>query len=442
MSGIFGFIGKGRAFDEVRTGLENLSHRGQESWGIVCGQRDGSFVEARGMGSIFQTSFENRSYFSNAAIGEVRYPTSGEASERNSQPIVGTFRKEKIALTHNGHIPRYRELMEELGGLFQTETDSEVILHMIARSEGTDLIEKMEKALGTLGKQAAFSIIILHDGKLIAARDPFGFRPLSLARRGEEDDYAWAVASETCAFHGDFEWIGDVEPGEMVILDGETVQKIPFASPDPHPCIVECLDYASPASRVFSRSCYELREKIGRQMAQTETEKADIVVPIPRAAIAAALGFHDATGIPLKVAISTVGEIGRVFIISKEKDRFSQAEKKFQINEELVNGKEVFLIDSLLVRGSTAMVLIPKLREAGATKIHMRLTAPPPRFACLMGMAMAKPGELLAVNRTDEQLIKLLNVDSFRYLTIQELKELVGIEFCDACFTGKYPFSV
>ena len=442
MGGIFGFIGKGNAFDEVKTGLENLSHRGQESWGIVSGQRDGSFSELRGMGSIFQYSSPSRSYFSSVAIGEVRYPTSGEASLRNSQPIVGSFKKEKIAITHNGHIPRYKELMEELGGLFQTETDSEVILHMIARMEGEDFIEKMEKTLSVLGKQAAFSIIILHDGNLIAARDPYGFRPLSIARRGEEGDYAWAVASETCAFHGQFEWIGDVEPGQMVIVDGEGMRTVSFASPDPHPCIVECLDYASPASQVFSRSCYEFREKIGGQLAKTETEKADIIVPIPRAAIPAALGFHDATGIPFKVAISTVGEIGRVFIISKEKDRFDQAEKKFQINGELVKGKEVFLIDSLLVRGSTAMVLIPKLREAGATKIHMRLTAPPPRFPCLMGMAMAKPGELLAGNRTDEQLRKLIGADTFRYVKTGELRELMGAQFCDACFTGKYPFPI
>jgi amidophosphoribosyltransferase len=442
MGGIFGFIGKGNAFVEVRTGLENLSHRGQESWGIVAGQRDGSFSEARGMGSILLSPPPTKSYFGSVAIGEVRYPTAGEASERNSQPIVGSFKKEKIAVVHNGHIPKYRQLVEELGGLFQTETDTEVILQMIARMEGADLLEKMEKTLSFLGKQAAFSIIILHDGSLIAARDPFGFRPLSIARRGEEGDYAWAIASETCAFHGEFEWIGDVEPGQMVVIDGEDLRTIPFAAPDPHPCIVECLDYASPASQVFSKSSYELREQIGVRLAKTETQKADIIVPIPRAAIPAALGFHDTTGIPFKVAISTVSEIGRVFIISKEKDRFIQAEKKFQINGELVKGKEVFLIDSLLVRGSTAMVLIPKLREAGATKIHMRLTAPPPRFPCLMGMAMAKPGELLAGNRTDEQLQKLLNVDTFRYFTTEELRELVGTEFCDACFTGKYPFSV
>ncbi|MDD3847391.1 MAG: amidophosphoribosyltransferase [Syntrophorhabdaceae bacterium] len=442
MSGIFGFIGRGNAFVEVRSGLENLSHRGQESWGIVSGLRDGSFSEARGLGSVFQSPPLSRSYFGSVAIGQVRYPTAGETNVRNSQPIVGSFKKEKIAVVHNGHIPGYKRLVEELGGLFQTETDTEVILQKIARMEGADLLEKVEKTLRFLGRQAAFSVIILHNGSLIAARDPFGFRPLSIARRGEDGDYAWAIASETCAFHGQFEWIGDVEPGQMVVLDGKDIRHISFASPDPHPCIVECLDYASPASQVFSRSCYEFREKIGVKLAKTEAEKADIVVPIPRAAIPAGLGFHDTTGIPFKVAISTVGEIGRVFVISKEKDRFGQAEKKFQVNGELVKGKEVFLIDSLLVRGSTAMVLIPKLREAGATKIHMRLTAPPPRFPCLMGMAMAKPGELLAENRTDEQLRKLIGADTFRYLKTEELRELMGTQFCDACFTGEYPFSV
>ena len=228
----------------------------------------------------------------------------------------------------------------------------------------------------------------------------------------------------------------------MAIFNGEDVTTRSFAPPDPYPCIVECLDYASPASKVFSTNSYEFREKIGEKMAQLETEKADIVVPIPRAAIPAASGFHHATGIPFKMAIVAIGEIGRIFVISTEKDRYNQAERKFQINGELLKGKEVFLIDSLLVRGSTALVLIPKLREAGATKVHLRLTAPPPRFPCLMGMAMAKPGELLAKNRTDEQLKNLLGVDSFRYLTTTDLKDVAGRRFCDACFTGNYPFSV
>ncbi|HVN97131.1 MAG TPA: amidophosphoribosyltransferase [Syntrophorhabdaceae bacterium] len=442
MSGIFGFIGRGNGFVEVRAGLENLSHRGQESWGIVTGLKDGSFSEVRRLGSIFHSSPLNRSYFGSVAIGQVRYPTAGEATERNSQPIVGSFKKEKIALVHNGHIPHYRQLMEEIGGLFQTETDTEVILQMIARSEGADIIEKTEKTLSFLGRQAAFSIIMLHNGTLIAARDPFGFRPLSLARRGEDDDYSFAVASETCAFHGRFEWLGDVEPGHMVVMDGKSVNKFVFAAPNPHPCLVECLDYASPASHVFSRNTYEFREKVGARLAQSETEKADMIVPIPRAAIPAALGFHEVAGIPYRQAVSTVGEVGRVFIISKEKDRLDQAEKKFQINPDVVKGKTIFLVDSLLVRGSTAMVLIPKLREAGARQIHMRLTAPPPRYPCLMGMAMAKPGELLATNRTDEQLRKLIGVDTFRYLKTAELREVVGTQFCDACFTGEYPFSV
>ncbi|NLW34007.1 amidophosphoribosyltransferase [Syntrophorhabdus aromaticivorans] len=440
MSGIFGIIGKGNAFAEVRTGLENLSHRGQESWGIVSGLRDGSFSEVRRLGSVFQSPPLNRFYFGSVAIGHVRYPTAGETSERNSQPIVGRFRKDKIAVVHNGHIPKYKQLMEEMGGLFQTETDTEVILHMIARSQGSDFLDKVKKTLSLLGRQAAFSVIILHKGSLIAARDPFGFRPLSVARRGEEGDYAWAVASETCAFHGKFDCMGDVEPGEMVVIDGEEARTIPFASPDPHPCSVECLDYASVASQVFSKNNYKFREELGVALAKLEDQKADIIVPIPRAAIPAALGFHDATGIPYKEAISTVGEIGRIFIVSKEKERLEKIEKKFQINREVVKDKEVLLIDTLLVRGSTTMALIPKLREAGARKIHLRLTAPPPRFPCYMGMAMAKTGELLAINRTDEQLTKLIGADTFRYLKVEELRESAGVHFCDACFTGEYPF--
>jgi amidophosphoribosyltransferase len=442
MSGIFGFIGKGNAFVEVRTGLENLSHRGQESWGIVAGLKDGSFSEVRRLGSVFQSSPSNRLHFGSIAIGQVRYPTAGEASERNSQPIVGTFAKEKIAVVHNGHIPKYKQLMEEIGSLFQTETDTEVILQMIARKEGINLVEKTKKALTELSRQSAFSVIILHKGKLIAARDPFGFRPLSIARRGEEGDYEWAVASETCAFHDRFDGIGDVEPGQMVIMEGEQLRTMRFAEADPRPCILECLDYASPASQIFSRNVYEFREKIGAALLDGETERADVIIPIPRAAIPGALGLHGVSGIPYKEAVSTIGEIGRIFIISKEKERLEKAEKKFQLNREMIKGKEIFLIDTLLVRGSTAIILIPKLREAGATRIHLRLTAPPPRFPCFMGMAMAKPGELLATNRTDSQLRNLLGVDTFRYLTTETLRGLTGSHFCDACLSGKYPFPV
>jgi amidophosphoribosyltransferase len=442
MSGIFGFSGKGNAFVEVKAGLEKLSHRGQESWGIVSGLKDGSFTEARRTGSLFLSPPLSRLHFGSVAIGHVRYPTAGEASERNSQPIVGTFRKERIAVVHNGHIPHYKQLIEEIGSLFQTETDTEVILQMMAREKGSDPSESARRVLGQLSGKAAFSLIILNRGKLIAAKDPFGFRPLSVARRGEEGDYEWAVASETSAFHDRFDWMTDVAPGEMVTIEGDELQRMSFASADPRPCILECLDYASPAGRVFSTNVYEFREKAGAMLGKGETETADMIIPVPRAAVPAALGFHAVTGVPYKEVISTIGEIGRIFIISKEKERLEKAEKKFQVNREMVAGKDIFLIDTLLVRGSTALVLIPKLREAGAKKIHLRLTAPPPRFPCLMGMAMAKPGELIATNRTDEQIKALMGVDTFRYLATEDLKGLLHGRFCDACFSGNYPFPV
>jgi amidophosphoribosyltransferase len=443
MSGVFGFIGKGNAFAEVRSGLERLSHRGQESWGIISGHKDGSFSEVRRTGSIFRSAPTNRFYFgSSVAIGHVRYPTAGEASERNAQPIFGVFGKDRIAIVHNGHIPRYKQMIEELGGLYQTETDTEVILQMIARQDGPNLVEKTRSVLAKLSGKAAFSLIILHGGVLIAAKDPFGIRPLSIARRGEDEDFEWAVASETCAFHGSFDSVGDIAPGQMVVLNGQTMRSISFAEPSPRPCILECLDFASPASMVFSRNAYEFRESAGAALAKSETESADLIIPIPRAAVPAALGFHSVTAIPYKEAISTVGEIGRIFIVSKEKDRIEQAEKKFLINRDMVKGKTVFLVDSVLVRGSTATILIPKLRQAGATKIHLRLTAPPPRFPCQMGMAMTKPGELLGANRTDDELAHLLGVDSFRHLSVDDLRGLIGPQPCDACLSGMYPFPV
>jgi amidophosphoribosyltransferase len=228
----------------------------------------------------------------------------------------------------------------------------------------------------------------------------------------------------------------------MLVIDGEESKTVSLASPNPRPCILECLDYASPASQVFSINTYEFRENVGARLGKKESLKADMIVPVPRAAIPAALGFQGATGIPYREAISTVGEIGRIFIISKEKERLEKAEKKFLINRELLRDKEILLIDTILVRGSTALILIPKLRAAGVSKIHLRLTAPPPRFPCFMGMAMAKPGELLGTNRTDDQLKTLLGVDSFQYLRVEDLRELTGANFCDACLSGKYPFPV
>lgn len=442
MSGIFGFIGRGNAFLEVKTGLENLSHRGQESWGIVTGFKDGSFSEIRKTGSIFKMPAMGRLHFGSLAIGHVRYPTAGETSERNSQPVIGSYGKEKIAIVHNGHVPRYRQMMEKIGGLFQTDIDTEVILQMIVRTEEHNVVDKTINTLSRLSGEAAFSLIILHHGKLIVARDPFGFRPLSLGRRGEDGFYEWAIASETCAFGDRFDWMGDVEPGQLLVLDGEEVHTFAFAAPNPRPCILECLDYASPASHVFSQNVYEFREKVGARLAQGETEQADMVVPVPRAAVPGALGFHNVSGISFKEPISTVGEIGRIFIVSKEKDRLDKMEKKFQINRETLKGKDIMLIDTLLVRGSTAMILIPKLRAAGVRNIHFRLTAPPPRFPCFMGMAMAKPGELLATNRSDDDLKKLVGADTFRYLKAEELHSLAGKDFCDACLTGNYPFQV
>jgi amidophosphoribosyltransferase len=443
MSGIFGFIGKGNAFAEVRSGLERLSHRGQESWGITSGHKDGSFSEVRKLGSIFQWGPSSRLYFgSSIAIGHVRYPTAGEASERNAQPIFGVFGKDRIAIAHNGHIPRYKQMMEEVGGLYQTETDTEIILQMIAREAGENIVEKTQKVLTRLAGKAAFSLVILHGATLIAAKDRFGLRPLSIARRGEEEDYEWAVASETCAFHGSFDTVSDIGPGQMVVLNGQDVRTISLAEPSPRPCVLECLDFASPASMVFSKNVYEFRELAGAILGKTETESADLIVPIPRAAVPAALGFQSVTGVPYKEAISTVGEIGRIFIVSKERDRLEQAEKKFQINREVVRGKDVLLIDTILVRGSTTTVLIPKLKQAGAKKIHLRLTAPPPRFPCRMGMAMTKPGELIAANRTDDDVARLLGVDSFRHLTVEDLRELAGPRLCDACLSGSYPFPV
>ncbi|MCX8021368.1 MAG: amidophosphoribosyltransferase [Syntrophorhabdaceae bacterium] len=442
MSGIFGFSGRGNAFNEVRYGLENLSHRGQESWGITAGLKDGSFSEARKTGSIFLSPPPARPYFGSIAIGHVRYPTAGEASIRNSQPIIGSFGKDKISIAHNGHIPKYKALMERIGGLCQTDTDTEVILHMIAKAEGGDIVDKIRGVLTSLSLNAAFSLIIAFQGKLIAARDPFGFRPLSLARRGEEGYHEWAFASETCAFSTRFGFIKEIEPGEIYVLDGDEAYSITYAQKNPHFCLLECLDFASPASMIFSENVYSFREKTGEMLAEEEDAEGDTVIPIPRAAVPAALGFHNKLGIPYREAINTVGEIGRIFIVSKEKDRLEKAEKKFQINRELIKDKEVFLIDTVLVRGSTAMILIPKLREAGAKKIHMRLTSPPPKYPCFMGMAMAKPGELLSTGRTDEDLRRLLKVDTFRYLSIDKLKSISPHNYCDACFTGIYPFNI
>ncbi len=226
-----------------------------------------------------------------------------------------------------------------------------------------------------------------------------------MAQRGEEGIYEWAVASETCAFHDQFEWVGDVEPGQMLVIDGEEPKTLSFASPNPRPCILECLDYASPASQVFSINTYEFRERAGVRLGKSENQKADMIVPIPRAAIPAALGFQGATGMPYREAINTVGEIGRIFIISKEKDRLEKAEKKFLLNRDLLKGKEILLIDTILVRGSTALILIPKLRAAGVSKIHLRLTAPPHPLSLLYGYGHGQTGRAIG-NKSNRRTVE------------------------------------
>jgi amidophosphoribosyltransferase len=440
--GVCGVFGHAEAAKLAYLGLYALQHRGQESAGIVSS--DGTDLHMhKGMGlveEIFRAD-EMRNLPGTAAIGHTRYSTAGDTTLRNAQPIVIECNKGKLALAHNGNLTNANQLrrtLEHRGSIFQTTSDTEVVVHLVARGAARNLPGAIAEALNQV--EGAYSLLLLTRDELFAVRDPRGFRPLCLGRL----DGAWVVASETCAFDLiDAEYVRDVEPGEMLRISRAGLESIRFSAGKPHQfCIFEHVYFARPDSLVFGRPVNESRYMLGRFLARERPAVADIVVPVPDSGVPAAIGYAHESGIPFRMALIRNHYIGRTFIEPSQAIRDFGVKLKLNPVRRLMDGQRVVLVDDSIVRGTTSRKIVRMVREAGATEVHLRISCPPTISPCYYGVDTPTREELIASKHTVEQIRDFIGADSLGYLSLESLRRAVsddGGEFCTACYTGNYP---
>ncbi|WP_039937062.1 amidophosphoribosyltransferase [Leptospira terpstrae] len=441
---IYGIYNSKEAANFTYLGLYSMQHRGQESSGIVT--TDGSHLyRYANMGLVANifTQPKIKELIGDSAIGHNRYSTTGASFLRNAQPIRVESHLGPVALAHNGNLVNswdIRNRLERDGSIFQTTIDSEVIVHLMAKSHKTDLLEALCESLGQV--RGAYSLLVLTPRYLIAVRDPNGFRPLVMGKRS---DGSIVFASETCAFDiTDTEYVRDVEPGEMVVIDHTGVRSLyPFPKAKPSLCIFEYIYFARPDSYIFEESVYKVRKSLGRQLARVMPVEADVVIPVPDSANIAALGYSEESGIPYQSGLIRSHYIGRTFIEPDQKIRDFGAKIKYNVVKEVVNGKRVVIIDDSVMRGTTSRKIIKMIRNAGAKEIHFRVSAPPTVSPCYYGIDIPTHKELIASTHSIEEIQKYLRVDSLAYLTLDTMHKAVeghkGGGFCDACFTSNYP---
>jgi amidophosphoribosyltransferase len=445
--GVFGVFGHPEAANLTYLGLYALQHRGQESAGIVAST--GSDLNLhRAMGEveeIFQPGVLAKLPGS-SAIGHTRYSTAGDKALLNAQPIMIDCNKGKIAVAHNGNLTNaleHRRRLEHRGSIFQSNSDTEVIVHLIARSQARNFSAALGDALNQV--EGAYSLLVLTQDELYAVRDPRGFRPLALGKIATLDgSEAWAVASETCAFDlMNAEYVRDVEPGEMVRISRAGIESIHFSPPKPHQyCIFEHVYFSRPDSTVFGRSVNESREMLGRLLAREHPVEADMIVPIPDSGVPAAIGFSLESKIPFRMGLIRNHYIGRTFIEPSQAIRNFGVKLKLNPVRNLVARKRVVLVDDSIVRGTTSRKLVRLMREAGAMEVHMRISCPPTISPCYYGVDTPTKEELIASSNTPEQICKYLGADSLGYLSLGSLRQAVDDtegKFCTSCYTGVYP---
>jgi len=443
--GLFGVFGHPNAAVLSYYGLFALQHRGQESAGIVtCNGPDSSFLIHKGMGLVSQVfgQSELERLKGTRAIGHTRYSTTGTSTIKNAQPFVVDCVRGQMAIAHNGNLINADVLRDELerrGSIFQTTADSEIILHLLAQPS-----DNGSSVLGALRRiEGAFSLLIMSERELIAVRDPYGWRPLSL---GKLDD-AYIVSSETCAFdlvHAEF--IREVQPGEVLIIDENGIRsEFPFDPRPPAFCMFEYVYFARPDSIIGGHNVGKVRTEMGRELARRFPVEADIVVPVPDSGNYAALGFAEELKIPYAHAFVRNHYIGRTFLQPSQLIRDFDVRVKLNLIKEMVAGKRVVVIDDSIVRGTTSRARVVNLREAGAKEVHMRVSCPPHRFACHYGIDFPDPQKLIANQMSMEEIATYLGVDSLGYLDVEGMVRATGrprSEFCLACFTGEYPLPV
>jgi amidophosphoribosyltransferase len=446
--GVFAVYGHPEAANLAYLGLYALQHRGQESAGIASSDGDNTYVH-RGMGHVADlfTPEVLGGLRGDHAIGHTRYSTAGSTVLSNAQPFSVACNKGNIAVAHNGNITNATELRRDLerdGSIFQTSSDTEVILHLVARSRERTLSGALREAL--LQLEGAFSLVFLAGDRVIVARDPHGFRPLAMGQLEMSGGKASVVfASETCAFDliGAV-YLNDVDPGEMVIVGPEGVARERFAPVRDHAhCVFEHVYFSRPDSIVFGRSVQQSREMQGRLLARECPADADIVVPLPDSGVPAALGYAAESGLPFKQALIRNHYVGRTFIEPSQAIRDFGVKLKLNPVRHLLEGKRVVLVDDSIVRGTTSRKIVRMVRNAGAREVHLRISCPPTVSPCFYGVDTPSVGELIAANHSVEEIRRFVEADSLGYLSLKALRESVDDDkkhnYCYACYTGDYP---
>lgn len=445
--GVFGIFGHPEAANLTYLGLYALQHRGQESCGIVSS--DGVQLKAHlGMGLVADV-FKQDDIFNklpgSSAIGHVRYSTAGGNDMKNCQPIMVDYSRGSIAVAHNGNLvnaPEVRNALEKSGSIFSTTADTETIIHLIARAQSDSLVERVCESLQQV--KGAYSLAFLTETRMIAVRDPSGFRPLSLAKL----DGAFVVASESCAFDLiEAEYIREIEPGEMVVVDKKGMKSyFPFKEKVRNtPCIFEYIYFARPDSRIFNRMVYPVRKEFGRQLARQYPVEADLVIAVPDSGMPAAMGFAEEAGLPFELGLIRNHYVGRTFIEPQQSIRHFGVKLKLNPVREILEGKRVVVVDDSIVRGTTSRKIVKMIRNAGAKEVHVRISSPPTSYPCFYGIDTPSRKELISASHSIEEIARYITADTLCYLNIEGLHEALRqsgdhkVDFCDACFSGEYP---
>ena len=444
--GVVGIYGHPEAATHIYLGLHALQHRGQESAGIATLHGE-ELHSHRAMGLV--SEIFSREVLTDLpgtiGIGHNRYSTTGQSVLKNAQPVVVDTGRGPLALAHNGNLVNAQSLRAELeaaGSIFQSTMDSEVLVHLIARSKAERIEDRVMESLRQV--KGAFSLVVLAEGKLIAARDMLGLRPLVLGRLDE----AYVIASETCALDLiEAKYIRSVKAGEVFVVDANGTTSYELGPKQvPRRCIFEYVYFARPDSIIYGENVYPIRQAFGRKLAQENPTEADVVIPVPDSGVPAAIGYAEASGVPFQMGLIRSHYVGRTFIEPAQQIRHFGVKLKLNAVPDVIKGKRVIVIDDSIVRGTTSRKIVKMIRDAGAREVHMRISSPPTMHPCFYGIDTPDKGELIAANMTVPEINTYIGSDSLAYLTREGMLEVAGASqgktFCDACFSGEYPIPI
>jgi len=446
--GVFGIFGHPEAANMTYLGLHALQHRGQESAGIVCS--DGEQLYAHRAMGLVQDAFTQEQLGQlpgRIAIGHVRYSTAGGSHIKNAQPIAVDYARGSLAVCHNGNLTNAEELRAELearGSIFQSDSDTEVFVHLVAASKEIAVEDRIADALARV--KGAYSLLFLAEEAIVAVRDPMGIRPLCLGLLPSKKD-AHVIASEPCAFDLiGAEYVRDVEPGEMVIIDATGIRSVRPSAPAPQrTCVFEYVYFARPDSKLGGRSVYDVRKSFGQTLAREHPVEADVVIPVPDSGVPSAIGYASERNVPFEMGLIRSHYVGRTFIEPQQSIRHFGVRLKLNPVEPVLRGKRVVVIDDSIVRGTTSRKIVKMVRDAGAREVHLRISSPPTQWPCYYGIDTPTRRELIASSHSVDEIARYVTADSLGYLSLEGMLAAVGGEdaYCHACFSGQYaiPFT-